>query len=130
MKCLCTRQLKQSQKIHSSNNHIDNNLPKTLLKLTMTKACDLSGKKVQFGNNVSKANNKTRRKFNVNLQSVTFKSDILNKNIRFSVATSSIRTVSKFGGIDEFLMQTKSKKLSQKAKRVQRAMNNSQKKAS
>ena len=96
----------------------------------MTKACDLSGKKVQFGNNVSKANNKTRRKFNVNLQSVTFKSDILNKNIRFSVATASIRTVSKFGGIDEFLTQTKSKKLSQKAKRVQRAMNNAQKKAS
>ena len=96
----------------------------------MTKACDLSGKKVQFGNNVSKANNKTRRKFNVNLQSVTFKSDILNKNIRFYVATSSIRTVSKFGGIDEFLTQTKSKKLSQKAKRVQRAMNNAQKKAS
>ena len=96
----------------------------------MTKACDLSGKKVQFGNNVSKANNKTRRKFNVNLQSVTFKSDILNKNIRFSVATSSLRTVSKFGCIDEFLTQTKSKKLSQKAKRVQRAMNNAQKKAS
>ena len=96
----------------------------------MTKACDLSGKKVQFGNNVSKANNKTRRKFNVNLQSVTFKSEILNKNIRLSVATSSIRTVSKFGGIDEFLTKTKSKKLSQKAKRVQRAMNNVQKKAS
>ena len=96
----------------------------------MTKACDLSGKKVQFGNNVSKANNKSRRKFNVNLQSVTFKSDILNKNIKFSVATSSIRTVSNFGGIDEFLTQTKSKKLSQKAKRVQRAMNNAQKKAS
>ena len=96
----------------------------------MTKACDLSGKKVQFGNNVSKANNKTRRKFNVNLQSVTFKSEILNKNIRFSVDTSSIRTVSKFGGIDEFLTKTKSKKLSQKAKRVQRAMNNAQKKAS
>ena len=96
----------------------------------MTKACDLSGKKVQFGNNVSKANNKTRRKFNVNLQSVTFKSEILNKNIRLSVATSSIRTVSKFGGIDEFLTKTKSKKLSQKAKRVQRAMNKVQKKAS
>ena len=46
------------------------------------------------------------------------------------MATSSIRTVSKFGGIDEFLTQTKSKKLSQKAKRVQRAMNNAQKKAS
>ena len=59
----------------------------------MTKACDLSGKKVQFGNNVSKANNKTRRKFNVNLQAVTFKSELLNKKIKFSVATSSIRTV-------------------------------------
>ena len=79
---------------------------------------------------MSKAKNKTRIKFYVNLQSVTFKSEILNKNIWFSVATSSIRTVSKFGGIDEFLTQTKSKKLSQKAKRVQRAMNNAQKKAS
>ena len=47
----------------------------------MTKACDLSGKKVQFGNNVSKANNKTRRKFNVNLQVVTFKSELLNKKM-------------------------------------------------
>lgn len=93
----------------------------------MTKACDLSGKKVQFGNNVSKANNKTRRKFNVNLQSVTFKSEILNKNIRFSVAASSIRTVSKYGSIDEFLTRTKSKKLSQKAKKVQKAINIAQK---
>ena len=88
----------------------------------MTKACDLSGKKVQFGNNVSKANNKTRRKFNVNLQAVTFKSELLNKKIKLSVATSSIRTVSKFGGIDEFLTKTKSKKLSLKAMRLQRAM--------
>ena len=88
----------------------------------MTKACDLSGKKVQFGNNVSKANNKTRRKFNVNLQAVTFKSELLNKKIKLSVATSSIRTVSKFGGIDEFLTKTKSKKLSLKARRFQRAM--------
>ena len=48
----------------------------------MTKACELYGKKVQFGNNVSKANNKTRRKFNVNLQAVTFKSELLNKKIK------------------------------------------------
>ena len=61
----------------------------------MTKACDLLGKKVQFGNNVSKANNKTRRKFNVNMQSVTFRSEILKRNIKLSVSTSSMRTVSK-----------------------------------
>ena len=88
----------------------------------MSKICDLSGKKVQFGNNVSKANNKTRRKFNPNMQSATFKSDLLNKNIRFNVATSSIRTVTKFGGIDEFLIRTKSKKLSLKAKRIRKTL--------
>ena len=88
----------------------------------MSKVCDLSGKKVQFGNNVSKANNKTRRKFNPNMQSATFKSELLNKNIRFNVATSSIRTVTKFGGIDEFLIRTKSKKLSLKAKRVRKTL--------
>ena len=88
----------------------------------MSKVCDLSGKKVQFGNNVSKANNKTRRKFNPNMQSATFKSDLLNKNIRFNVATSSIRTVTKFGGIDEFLTRTKSKKLSLKAKRIRKTL--------
>ena len=88
----------------------------------MSKVCDLSGKKVQFGNNVSKANNKTRRKFNPNMQSATFKSDLLNKNIRFNVATSSIRTVTKYGGIDEFLIRTKSKKLSLKAKRIRKTL--------
>ena len=96
----------------------------------MTKACDLSGKKVQFGNNVSKANNKTRRKFNVNMQSVTFKSEVLKRNIKLSVSTSSMRTVSKFGGIDEFLTQTKSKYLSLKAKRLRRAIINASTKAS
>jgi large subunit ribosomal protein L28 len=88
----------------------------------MTKVCDLSGKKVQFGNNVSKSNNKTKRKFNPNMQSITFKSELLNKNIRFRVATSSIRTVAKYGGIDEFLMRTKSKKLSLRAKRIQKTI--------
>ena len=88
----------------------------------MSKVCDLSGKKVQFGNNVSKANNKTRRKFNPNMQSATFKSDLLNKNIRFNVATSSIRTVTKYGGIDEFLIRTKSNKLSLKAKRIRKTL--------
>tara|TARA_B100001175_G_scaffold77603_1_gene64800 strand:+ start:415 stop:705 length:291 start_codon:yes stop_codon:yes gene_type:complete len=88
----------------------------------MSKVCDLSGKKVQFGNNVSKANNKTRRKFNPNMQSATFKSELLNKNLRFNVATSSIRTVTKFGGIDEFLIRTKSKKLSLKAKKIRRTL--------
>ena len=87
----------------------------------MTRACDLTGKKVQFGHNVSKANNKTKRKFIPNIQSVTFKSEILNKNVRLSVATSSIRTVSKYGSIDEYLLKVKSK-LSSKAKTIKKSL--------
>jgi|TARA_B110000438_G_scaffold298351_1_gene346433 large subunit ribosomal protein L28 len=88
----------------------------------MTRACDLTGKKVQFGNNVSKANNKTKRKFIPNIQSITFKSNILNQNLRLSVAASSVRTVTKYGGIDEFLIKTKSKNLSSKAKKYQKVI--------
>jgi len=96
----------------------------------MTKRCTITKKKPLSGNNVSKANNKTRRKFNVNMQSVTFKSEILKRNIKLSVSTSSMRTVSKFGGIDEFLTKTKSKKLSIKAKRLRRAITIASTKAS
>ncbi|MDC1303382.1 50S ribosomal protein L28 [Pelagibacterales bacterium] len=88
----------------------------------MTRACDLTGKKVQFGHNVSKANNKTKRKFIPNIQSVTFRSEILNKNVRLSVAASSIRTVAKYGSIDDYLLKVKSNKLSPKAKVVKKSL--------
>ena len=88
----------------------------------MTRACDLTGKKVQFGNNVSKANNKTKRKFIPNIQSITFKSDILNQNLKLSVAASTVRTVTKYGGIDEFLIRTKNKNLSPRAKKFQKVI--------
>ena len=88
----------------------------------MTRACDLTGKKVQFDHNVSKANNKTKRKFIPNIQSVTFKSEILNQNLKLNVAASSVRTVSKYGGIDEFLIRTKCKELSHKAKKYQKVI--------
>ena len=88
----------------------------------MSLKCEVCGKTPGNGNRVSHANNKTKRKFNPNMQSVTFKSELLNKKIRFNVATSSIRTVTKFGGIDEFLIHTKSKKLSVKAKRIRKTI--------
>ena len=88
----------------------------------MTRACDLTGKKVQFGHNVSKANNKTKRKFIPNIQSVTFRSELLNKNVRLSVAASSIRTVAKYGSIDEYLLKVKNNRLSQKAKVVRKSL--------
>ncbi|MGY9025608.1 MAG: 50S ribosomal protein L28 [Candidatus Pelagibacterales bacterium] len=88
----------------------------------MTRACDLTGKKVQFGHNVSKAKNKTKRKFIPNLQKVTFRSEVLNRNVRLSVATSSIRTVAKHGSIDDYLIKVKNNKLSPRAKLLKKTI--------
>ena len=82
----------------------------------MSKQCDLTGKKFQNGNNVSHAKNKTKKKFIPNLQSTSFFSDKLKKKIQLKVATSTIRTVEKKGGIDEYLSKTPTSKLSTKAK--------------
>mgnify|MGYP001252966360 CR=1 FL=1 len=82
----------------------------------MSKQCDLTGKKFQNGNNVSHAKNRTKKKFIPNLQFTSFFSDKLKKKIQLKVATSTIRTVEKNGGIDKFLSKTPTSKLSSKAK--------------
>jgi len=82
----------------------------------MSKKCELSGKSPLKGHKVSHANNKTKRKFLPNLKKVTFKSEILKKNIRLNVSNSALRTVDYKGGLDNFLKTVKPYKLSRKAK--------------
>jgi large subunit ribosomal protein L28 len=65
---------------------------------------------------VSHANNKTKRKFFPNLKKVTFKSDILKRNVRLRVSNAALRTVDYKGGLDFYLKSVKSFKLSSKAK--------------
>ena len=84
----------------------------------MSKKCELTGKSPLKGNKVSHANNKSKRKFFPNLRNVTFKSDVLKRNIRLSVSNSALRTVDYKGGIDSYLKYVKSFKLSQKAKKL------------
>ena len=84
----------------------------------MSKVCEISGKKVLVGNNVSKAMNKTKRRFLPNLKKVTFRSDILKKDIKLSVANAAVRTVDFKGGLDKFLISAKSAKLSKKVKKI------------
>ena len=67
---------------------------------------------------MSHANNKTKRKFFPNLKKVTFKSDILNRNIRLSVSNAALRTVDNKGGLDFYLKSVKSFKLSPKVKKL------------
>jgi len=89
-----------------------------LRKFNMSKKCELTGKSPLKGHKVSHANNKVKRKFFPNLKKVTFKSDILKRNVRLSVSNSAVRTVDYKGGIDFFLKSAKSYKLSLKVKKL------------
>ena len=63
----------------------------------MSRVCEVTGKKVMYGNKVSHANNKSRRKFSVNLQEKTFWVDILNKSITLRVSAKGLRIIDKKG---------------------------------
>ena len=72
------------------------------------------------GNNVSHANNRTRRRFLPNLCQVTLLSDALGQKIRLKVSASALRTVEHRGGLDAFLEKAKEADLSLKAQRLKR----------
>ena len=84
----------------------------------MARKCELTGKSPLKGHKVSHSNNKVKRKFYPNLKKVTFKSDILNRNIKFNVSNAALRTVDYKGGLDSYLIEVKSFKLSPKAKKL------------
>lgn len=91
----------------------------------MSRRCQITGKGVLTGNNVSHANNKTRRRFLPNLQETSLLSDVLGGAVRLRVSTRAIRTIEHNGGIDAFLLQTPDTKLTLEARalkrRIQRA---------
>jgi large subunit ribosomal protein L28 len=71
----------------------------------MARRCTLTRKGVLTGNNVSHANNKTRRRFLPNLQSRRLFSETLGETVRLRIAASTLRTIDKRGGLDGFLLQ-------------------------
>ena len=86
----------------------------------MSKQCQLTGKKYLTGNNVSHAKNRTKRRFLPNLQKISFSSEKLGKSIQLKVAASTIRTVEKKGGLDEYLLKTSNIKLSSEARKIKK----------
>ena len=86
----------------------------------MAKRCQLTGKCVMYGNNVSHANNRTRRRFLPNLQSASMQSEILDRKVKLRVSTSAMRTVEKHGGLDAFLLQARSSELAADAQQLKR----------
>lgn len=86
----------------------------------MARRCALTGKGVLTGNNVSHANNKTRRRFLPNIQSRRLFSEALKQSFRLRIATSTLRTIEKQGGIDGFLLGASETDLTPELVRVKR----------
>lgn len=95
----------------------------------MARRCELTGKGVLTGNNVSHANNRTRRRFLPNLQYKGLLSDSLGRIVRLRVSTNALRTVERRGGLDAYLLTTADAKLSAEAARVKRQVKRARLKA-
>ena len=88
----------------------------------MAKRCQITGKGVMTGNNVSHAKNRTRRRFLPNLQHTSMQSELLGRTVSLRVTTSAIRTIEKHGGLDAFLMQARNAELADDARALKREM--------
>jgi large subunit ribosomal protein L28 len=86
----------------------------------MSRVCELTGKAVMSGNNVSHALNRTRRKFRPNLNKVTLMSDVLGQSVKMRISAHALRSVEHNGGLDNFLVKASDLKLSLKARRLKK----------
>ena len=86
----------------------------------MARRCELTGKAVLAGNNVSHANNKTRRRFLPNLHQVSLISEALNQTFRLRVSARALRSVEHRGGLDAFLAKARPEELSARAREIKR----------
>jgi large subunit ribosomal protein L28 len=86
----------------------------------MARRCQLTGKEPQFGHNVSHSNRKTNRRFEPNLQKITLYSDALRRKIGLRVCTRALRTISRVGGLDVYLLRTDDAKLAPEGLRIKR----------
>jgi large subunit ribosomal protein L28 len=86
----------------------------------MARRCEITGKGVQVGHNVSHANNKTKRRFLPNLQDTTMLSDMLGQLVRLKLTTHAIRSIEHAGGLDAYLLGTSDAILPVSAVRLKR----------
>ena len=86
----------------------------------MSRRCELTGKGVQTGNNVSHANNRTRRRFLPNLCNVTLLSESLGERVSLRVSANALRSVEHRGGLDAFLAKAADADLSKRALDIKR----------
>ncbi|WP_193173681.1 50S ribosomal protein L28 [Nisaea nitritireducens] len=86
----------------------------------MARRCEITGKGVQTGNNVSHANNRSRRRFLPNLQQTSLMSDALGKMVRLRLTTHAIRSIEHNGGLDAYMLKAKNSQLGLEARALKR----------
>jgi large subunit ribosomal protein L28 len=88
----------------------------------MSRRCELTGKGPMSGNNVSHANNKTKRRFLPNLNDVTLQSETLGRGVRLRISAAALRSVDHRGGLDAFLAKASDDDLSANALKVKKGI--------
>ncbi|SDO38702.1 large subunit ribosomal protein L28 [Lutimaribacter pacificus] len=86
----------------------------------MSRRCELTGKGPMTGNNVSHANNKTRRRFLPNLNDTTLQSEALGRGVKLRISASALRSVDHRGGLDAYLLKAKDADLSANALKLKK----------
>jgi large subunit ribosomal protein L28 len=86
----------------------------------MARRCELTGKGVMVGNNVSHALNRTKRRFLPNLLNVSLISDALNRTVKLRISANALRTVEHRGGLDAFLLKASDEDLSVNAQALKK----------
>lgn len=86
----------------------------------MSRVCELTGKGPMTGNNVSHANNKTKRRFLPNLNDVTLTSEALGRSVKLRISAAALRSVDHRGGLDAYLAKAKDTELSARALKVKK----------
>ncbi len=77
----------------------------------MSRRCMVTGKAMMTGNNVSHAQNKTRRQFLPNIQDTSVYSETLKRNVKIRASAAGLRTIEHKGGLDAWLLGTAPTKL-------------------
>lgn len=86
----------------------------------MSRVCELTGKGPMTGNNVSHANNKSRRRFLPNLNEVSLISDSMGRSFSLRISAAALRSVDHRGGLDAYLAKAKDSELSDRALKIKR----------
>ncbi|CAM4399621.1 50S ribosomal protein L28 [Palleronia rufa] len=91
----------------------------------MSRVCELTGKGPITGNNVSHANNRTRRRFLPNLNDVTLMSETLGRTVKLRISAAALRTVDHRGGLDGFMAKARESELSARALKIKKEIEKS-----